>query len=458
MSLARRGIGALCVLLAVGGGVRLALLGGPDGRVVAAWALAAVGFMGLALHDPGRRSGWPAWLVALGAVLLQWAVVQHDVVWEAKGDPWRLPSRAGLVLEVLPDGVVIEVQGAPDTPVGRGLAQRLRRWTDAAPELAVRWQQGPVNDRGAPVVQWRLGDRVVPVGEAYSPDAALRARERLLDQPVQVLCLLQGQGEPTLGGEGGYLGLPLALSKMGVAVAPRPGLSLADAASCDGIAWVSPRTPMAPGFAAALTAYVRDGGRLLALADPGAVPSMGPALSGLGVDLVADPLRVSERSRQLAGFPQGEVFLVAAHQEAPGGPFAAGEVVLADAAGLQVNDDADGGRRVLRWAPTTPSQPVAAAGEWPGGGRLVVWGDADFASDGWSDLGANAFVVPHGVAWLLSGDHRVVAPEPQPAWTLTASRREALLALVWGGVPALWIAGGVVQWLRRRRREPVAPG
>src|SRR6185436_15768691 len=121
--------------------------------------------------------------------------------------------------------------------------------------------------------------------------------------------------------------------------------------------------------------------------------------------------------------------------------------------------------------------PSAAAQDVPGGaavmvmaevgprdasrrGRLVVIGDADFASDAYLDLLGNRDLALNAVAWVageeaLSGERTKRIPEvtrPLSPMVLTAPRARAIFVTAVVIEPALvLLAGAVLVGLRRRQ-------
>jgi hypothetical protein len=116
-------------------------------------------------------------------------------------------------------------------------------------------------------------------------------------------------------------------------------------------------------------------------------------------------------------------------------------------------EDVPGGAAVMVMA------EVSAAGA-PRGGRLVVVGDVDFASDAYIDLLGNRTLAMNAVAWLteeplLAGDRPGQANEvfrPLSPLVLSESTARALLFGVTVLQPGLVLAlGAVVVAIRRRR-------
>ena len=113
------------------------------------------------------------------------------------------------------------------------------------------------------------------------------------------------------------------------------------------------------------------------------------------------------------------------------------------------------GPRAMR-APAAHPLALAAEGRWPEGQRfrLIVVGDADFASNSFFPYMSNADLVLGMVAWLI-GEERAPTMKPPvevlPTVTLTVAQVRGILivtVLILPGMVAL-VGGGV--WWRRRR-------
>jgi hypothetical protein len=129
------------------------------------------------------------------------------------------------------------------------------------------------------------------------------------------------------------------------------------------------------------------------------------------------------------------------------------------------------------WAMKDPARarrgetPTAAAGDVRGPvpvmvmgtvaeGRLVVVGDADFASDAYVDLLGNGQLVLNAIAWLagepsLTGERTREIPEverPLSPLVVTADQARRLFLTIVVALPgAVLVAGALVVWRRRRR-------
>ncbi len=237
----------------------------------------------------------------------------------------------------------------------------------------------------------------------------------------------------------------------------------------------------------ALKAYLAGGGRALLLLDPEFAPGPGNRMTDLGLapvleawgvrlgdDIVVDPRNAlplmgpetvvarSFRSHPVTKLLEGlPVVLpvarsVGAADPAPEGVTARvlvetseegwGETNLADLETRVEKDDRDVAGPV----------PLAVASEAGGERktRLVVVGDADFASTGGIANAANLYLVTSAVNWLLERESLISIPPKstdQVAVTLSRSDVARITLFVLLILPAAAIGLGIAVWLKRRR-------
>ena len=102
--------------------------------------------------------------------------------------------------------------------------------------------------------------------------------------------------------------------------------------------------------------------------------------------------------------------------------------------------------------------PAPAAGAKPedtakAEARIVVFGDSDFATNGWLGFQGNRDLFLNTVSWL-SKQENLIAIRPREAQdrgvTLTASQQEFVRLVSKYAIPLLILVGGIVIWARRR--------
>jgi ABC-type uncharacterized transport system involved in gliding motility auxiliary subunit len=246
-----------------------------------------------------------------------------------------------------------------------------------------------------------------------------------------------------------------------------------------------PQKAVAPEEQALIADYVRKGGRLLVMLDPGSRAGLEGFLEHWG--LQADNRTVLDTQTIMGGdltMPVvntygtheitqdlGQVFTMFPHARPVGfldgkakewafHPLAqssarswgrAGEV---DAGGGQARDfdpkhDQPGPLTLagLVVARTSPAENVRQP-------AVLLVGDSDFASNAYLDFSGNTDFVLHAVAWLAEEKDLVsIAPKDVASGTflLTAAQSNALFALQVLGLPSFFLVAGFVMWRRRRR-------
>jgi ABC-type uncharacterized transport system involved in gliding motility auxiliary subunit len=263
--------------------------------------------------------------------------------------------------------------------------------------------------------------------------------------------------------------------------------------STDLVIVAGPRHDLLPAEVARLGAYLRRGGALLLLLEPGALPNVGGLLGSLGIRIADDV--IVDRERSVIG-TDGLAAIVELFKRGnpisePGGTVIGTGAVLPSARSVDVVAEVPGvtAEAIARTAPTAWAMtgvdrarrgepPSVDAQDVPGGaavivmaevgtehdgvrpGRLVVVGDADFASDAYLDLLGNRDLALNAVAWLTeepaaAGPRAAQASEvfrPLSPLVLTETQARTLLVAVGVVEPGLvLLAGALVAGVRRRR-------
>lgn len=274
------------------------------------------------------------------------------------------------------------------------------------------------------------------------------------------------------------------------------GLNLLDGPvpdDADLVVVAGPKHDFLPPELDALAAYLKRGGGVLMLLDPGPLPNVAQFLASLGVtlgdDFIVDHERKVLNTEGLAAvvelFKRGNPVTDAATNPIESG------VVLPSARSVDVTREVAGVRAetVARtsptaWAMTDPArarrgeEPSKALGDAPGAapvmavveigggsgearsGRLVVVGDADFASDAYLDLLGNRDLALNAIAWLaeeeaLAGARTKRVPEiirPLSPLVLRETDARAIFLFTVVALPAVVFAGGAGFVLARRRK------
>jgi ABC-type uncharacterized transport system involved in gliding motility auxiliary subunit len=357
----------------------------------------------------------------------------------------------------------------------------------------------PERGRSFGVVQY--GRAVVEYGERRA--VALAAPEeqlaggilRVLRGRARRMLFTTGHGERTPGGA------PESYGRLASALATEnyapEGFGLLDGRipeDTDLVVVAGPKSDFVPVELDALAAYLKRGGGVLMLLDPASLPNVGRFLASLGIvlgdDFIVDRERKVLNTEGLAAvvelFKRGNPVT-----DAVTNPIESG-VVLPSARSVDVTSEVSGvqAESVARtsptaWAVADPArarrgeEPSKAHGDTPGSapvvvvaevgaaengahrsGRLVVVGDADFASDAYLDLLGNRDLALNAVAWLaeeeaLAGTRTKRVPEIiRPLSPLVLREPEARMIFLFCVValPAVVFAGGAGFVLARRRR------
>lgn len=241
----------------------------------------------------------------------------------------------------------------------------------------------------------------------------------------------------------------------------------------------SPRAGYLPGELARLEQYIGRGHNLLWLTEPDAASHLGTLPAALGVEPLAGVVvdagsrlygaqtpdfsvasnypdhAVTQGFDRITLFPQARALRVregAGWSHAPlvrtrpeswteRGPIRAGD---------RIRFDADGGESR---GPLTLALAAARGGE--SSQRIAVVGDGDWLSNAYIGNGGNMDLGLRLFGWLVDDDARItIAPDRPPDLAVELSR--SLLAVIGIGfllvLPALLAGGGLLIWLRRRRR------
>jgi ABC-type uncharacterized transport system involved in gliding motility auxiliary subunit len=89
------------------------------------------------------------------------------------------------------------------------------------------------------------------------------------------------------------------------------------------------------------------------------------------------------------------------------------------------------------------------------GGRVLVFGDADFTTAELLGMGSNLDVLQNAIAWMVGEEDQVsIRPNESAQSTLMMNEIQGLLLwlLMLIGLPGFCIAAAIVTWLARRRR------
>jgi len=463
----------------------------------AALAIAAIRALRRRGAGAGTRRGSAAWLGVAGAVAVVWiaeyALERADLAFDWTADArYSVAPATREALAALPDRVLLTLfhdSGDNRTRSTRLLLQSLARagpvdvhdrQLDQASDEAERYGVGTSNS-----VVVALGDRFEVV-ERPTEGTLWEALQRLTSARHAVLYVARGEGEGNLerSEASGFSGLATALQTEGYTL--RDWVTAAAASIPDDAAavlFVAPRRPMRESSLAALEAYLARGGRLVALLDPGADTGLEAVLTRWGFSLPAGVV-VDPASGPVEGDPPGVdpiVFEYAAHPITHG--LDSTKMTFfrrARPVGVAHKPEPDDELRTLvfsskrAWlapnvdavehglAPQRPAdaseghQALLAIGRFPrpaGETRIVVFGDADFASNRYLRSLYNLDLVLNSVHWATARESaittrpKVLTPDQYP---LTPQQSLRMLYGVGLLIPEACLIAAALLWARRR--------
>lgn len=359
----------------------------------------------------------------------------------------------------------------------------LDRYPDRARALGV-------GQYGGAAIEYRGRKAVVP---ALPEDQLVGGILRVLHGDVRHVLFTTGHGERSPGGGGEGVGrFVAALASENRRAEPASLLGGDVPSGTDLIVVAGPKHDFLPQEVERLAAYLRGGGSALLLLEPGELPNLAELLSSMGIRITDD--FIVDRERSVVG-TDGlaavvELFKRGNPISEPGGAVIDTGAVLPSARSVDVSGEVVGvhADAIARtgpsaWAMHDPERarrgdsPDPSASDVAGGasvmvmaelgpndaerhGRLVVVGDADFASDAYLDLLGNRDLALNAVAWLteesaLAGHRSTSVAEvmrPLSPLVLTESQARWLLLVSAVVEPGLvLVVGAVVVGMRRRR-------
>jgi len=243
---------------------------------------------------------------------------------------------------------------------------------------------------------------------------------------------------------------------------------------CAALVEANPRTRYTPPESEALAAYLGGGGAALLLYDLGfpVDPSLAALLAAAGVRVgegaVVDPLDHYFTDEQMVAITRYGAHAITrgiALSFYPGvrpvEPVAAPGVtsIALFSSSAESRERPLGPRREDEGAAPRGARPLAVAAEGVLAGgrapfRLVVVGDADFASNSFFPYMSNSDVAMAMLAWLVREERAPTVKPPVevlPSVTLTRRQVQGIFALTVAGLPGLVTGAGVFVWWRRRR-------
>lgn len=428
-------------------------------------------------------------LVAV-AILAGWLVARHDTYWDWTADANNsLTTESLAVLDTLEGPLRIGAYVGPEQPLAEAIDRLVARYRKARPDLELTFidpTRSPEQARAAEVTL--LGQLVLEYRGRRETlreltEATLTAAiARLTADRVTWISALVGHGERAIAGTGdGDLGrFGQYLQGQGLRAAPLDlAIQKTVPVNTDLLILSVPTVDLFPGEVDQLRSYLREGGNLLWLTDPGGLGGLDPIAAELGLRALPGTL-VDANVRDL-GIDTPTVAMVADY---PAHPITAGLSTAALFPGAQAMASAvgEGWTPALRlatrkgsWNETGPVQgevtrdpghgeeagplTIALALSRPspkgqGEQRVVVVGDGDFLSNAHLSQGGNLDLGLRLVRWASGQPGPVPPSEP---WSgdrdlaLDDRRRILISALTLVILPGVFVlAGLLIRWHRWR--------
>ena len=469
-------LGGAALLAALGlGARRLRALGGPHSRPLVARGLGGIA-LALALAVGAERL----------ADRLDW---RFDWTLEGEFEPSEAVCRA---LGELAGPLELRLFSDPLDPRRRRTRLRLEALARCGPvevrelelgsdpELEDRFGVGSSNS-----VVVELGDRweiLARPTEGALYEALYQLRQ--IDAGSVAVLAGAGEGDPQRGDELGYSGLAVALQTEGYRVRSLVSAALREVPpDVKAVIAIAPRRQLTAGGLEALRRYLDRGGSLVALLEPGAESGLEALLADYGLESPPEML-VDPASAALDDNADG-VGILAHHYEThpvTRGLHANRMTFFPGARGFALRKP-EAGAEVRRLVLTSPRawpsrepgllerrrtlpepppdaevgyHPVVASGRYPRDGaetRIVVFGDADFASNRNLRTLYNLDLVLNAVHWATRRESEIVLrPKLRNTVQFPLPVENTLQTLYGVGllVPELLLIAGVLVWLRSR--------
>jgi ABC-type uncharacterized transport system involved in gliding motility auxiliary subunit len=365
---------------------------------------------------------------------------------------------------------------------------------DRSPALAKKYGIGSFNTG---IIELASGERREL--KAIDEEEIVSALLRLTRRQRRTLCFIVGHGEHSPqdpGDRTGYSEVAKALERESFEIRtlnaiPPEGVP----ASCTVLLLPGPSQALLPGEAEQLAAYFNRGGQILLMVDPNAPPGLVQLLAGYGVRAGND-LVVDERNRfygadsfmprvpifdkgvfgknldtaavfalartvsPMDNVPAGMKVLLLALSSPESWAYVDGGAVPEGTIHFRRDKDQPGplpvAVMVIRTPPaSTDSADVSASQKV---GRMIVFGDSDFASNLYLNLLGNKDLFMSSIG-VLAEDQELVAVRhkglPRSSLSpvsLTAAQGRQIFWIAVIGLPAAWGSLGLaITWRRRRR-------
>ena len=433
-------------------------------------------------------------IVLMGIILaiLNFLATRHSVRWDfSETKRFTLAPQTVRLLRELPREVKVTVftsDQSPARPAYRDLIDSYRTHTaklteefvDPEKKPGIARQYGITRPDTAVLESGKQETRITSSSEQELTNALIRVTK----DEKKAVYFLTGHAEHLLedGSKEGYSFLKETLERQGYTIR---SLSLYESKTIPKNASVlvlgGPQKPVSAEEQLLLADYVRTGGRLMVLLDPGSRAGLDSTLEAWG--LQADKRTVLDTQTILGGdltmpvvntygsheitqdlgqvftiFPlaRSVSFLDSKSNEWVFQPLAKSSPRSWARAG-ELTEIRDFNPQKDTQGPLTLAAVVVARASPEENARVpavLLVGDSDFASNAFLDFSGNTDFILHAVAWLAEEKDLVtIAPKDTRFGTLllTAAQANTLFALQVLGLPGFFLLAGFSVWRRRRR-------
>lgn len=478
--------------------VGLLIAGGLSAAMTLAWLVADRTRLRAVL---GARSTQQSGL-SMGLVVLITAfafganivATKHDTRWDlTSAERYSISPQTVAVLQALEEPVEIRAYFGGESVEKSAFLDLIAGYQGHTPRLTLRVIDPVLDptladrdqvDSPMGTVIFESGERTQRLEAKMDEEAVTNALIRLTSAREHIICITEGHGELSVDDDMNPAAISAVASKLerqNYTFKPINLLRLgAVPEECDLLFVPDPRVDFMAAERAQLEAFNQRGGSMLLLLEPGHSPGLAVHMAQYGLDVGENIVLEANPNYQVMGGDASN--LVIGQNQMTDHPITEpiiGMVLLRVARTVQALqpplEDFDVGELLLTsdyaWAETTLDgltlpQPdegedpmgrlgLAAVSEGKSGGKVVVFGDSDFASNELLDQASNFDLLPNTIAWLVGEEDQVsIRPNAAAKGTFTMTTIQGLLVWLVSVLllPALAMGGAVWTWLARRRR------
>lgn len=438
--------------------------------------------------------------------LLAWLSYEykHEADWTA-GNRNTLTEASRTLLQRLDAPVRVIAFVQEDQELRQRIKERIAQYQRDKPDVSLEFVNPDLDpQRASEQGVTRAGQIVVQLGERseriedLAEQTVANALQRMTRAGERIVAFLEGHGErdPSDASNQGMQQLGEVLRRSGFELLP---LSLIRSpqipVNIRFLVIAAPNADLLPGEVNVIREYVRNGGNLLWLQEPGALHGLAPLAQDLGIRFLEGTIvDANAELRMVLGIQHPAVVPVIDFRSHPATRDLHSQVVFPIARGIEVVGGGEAGwavepllvslsrtwsetgslegeiqfeqekgdvlgpinigvglRRSLDSAEPAAEDETAAPREQ----RIAVIGDSDFLANSFVGAGSNLDLGNNLFNWLAQDDQLIsIRPKSAPDTELELSNTAAavIAGLFLIVLPLALIAAGLIIWLRRRKR------